>query len=179
VTPFQGALLGPDEVMANTEFEVAWNGPNGSGDFVTITKADAAQGSYLSYFYTTAGSPGTLLAPLDPGAYELRYVLGQDNSIQARRPITVIAAVVTLDAPDEVARGAAFQVTWTGPDASGDYITIVPAGSAPGTYLSYAYTYVGNPGELTAPDSAGNYEIWYVPGQNTQKVLLSIPIRVK
>ncbi len=119
------------EVQAGAEFDVTWTGPNGSGDFVTIVKPDAAQGAYLSYFDTTVGSPGSITAPLEPGAYEVRYVLGEDDSVLARRPITVIASVVTLDAPDEVARGAAFQVTWTGPDGNGDYVTVVAAGAAP------------------------------------------------
>lgn len=165
VTPFQGSLLAPDEVVANSDFEVAWNGPDGPGDYVTIVKAGATKWTNEDYFYTTVGTPGQLTAPVDAGAYEVWYVIGSDATIQARRPITVIAATVTLDGPRAVARGAAFQVAWTGPNGPGDYVTIVPVGSPPSAYLSYFYTTAGSPGTLTAPDQAGDYEVWYVPGQ--------------
>jgi Ca-activated chloride channel family protein len=79
----------------------------------------------------------------------------------ATRPITVTPFTVTLDAPAEVTAGSTFEVTWTGPDGPTDYITIVPAGSPEGTYVSYAYTASGNPARLTAPSEPGPYEIWY------------------
>lgn len=169
VTPFTGDLLAPEEVPAGTEFEIAWNGPNASGDYVTIVPAGATQWTGGDpYFYTSVGNPGKLYAPMKGGAYEIWYVAGVDDAVQARIPITVLPLEITLEAPDEVRVGAQFQVTWTGPNGHRDYITIVPAGSAEGAYLSYAYTDAGNPVTLTAPDEAGEYEIWYasdrVPG---------------
>jgi Ca-activated chloride channel family protein len=177
ITPFSGDLLAPDEVPANTNFEVAWNGPDGSGDYITIVKAGATRWTNEDYFYTYEGNPGTLVAPVAAGAYEIWYVIGSDDSIPARRPITVIAAVVTLGAPEQVQPSAKFNVTWEGPDGPGDYVTIVEVGAAKGAYLSYFYTYVGNPGELTAPDVPGNYELRYVAGQG-EEILLAVPIRV-
>jgi Ca-activated chloride channel family protein len=161
VLPFEGALLGPVEVEAGSQFEVAWNGPNGSGDYVTIVAVGADRWTNESYFYTRDGSPGTLVAPISPGAYVLWYVPGSETAPTATSPITVRPYVVTLDAPDEVDAGAQFEVEWTGPDGPSDYITIVPAGSAEGTYLSYAYTRDGSPATITAPDEPGDYEIWY------------------
>lgn len=178
VTPFEGALQAPETVTANTEFEVSWNGPNGPGDYVTIVKAGATRWTNEPYFYTTTGSPGTLLAPLEAGAHELWYVIGSDDTIQARRPITVTAAAVTLGAPKEVVRGADFQVTWTGPNGPGDYVTIVEAGAAPEAYLAYFYTTAGSPGTLKAPDQSGAYEVRYVAG-SANVVLATVPITVR
>jgi Ca-activated chloride channel family protein len=161
VTPFEGALLGPDEVEAGTEFEVSWNGPDGPGDYVTIVAEGADRWTNEPYFYTTVGDTGTLIAPVEDGDYELWYVAGADDTVFATRPITVTPYEVTLDAPDQVAAGADFDVTWTGPDGPSDYITIVPAGSAEGAYLDYEYTTTGSPVTLTAPTEPGNYEIWY------------------
>lgn len=161
VTPFEGALDGPAEVEAGTTFEVAWNGPNGPGDFVTIVAAGSTKWTNESYFYTASANPGKLVSPIEPGAYELWYVTGADDVTQDTQPITVTPSAITLDAPDTVNHGANFQVTWTGPNGPGDYITIVPAGSPEGTYRSYAYTANGSPVTLTAPDGTGNYEIWY------------------
>ena len=163
VTPFSGNLGGPDEVMAGSTFQVAWKGPNGPQDYVTIVKVGTVKWTNESYFYTAGGSPGNLVAPIEAGAYELWYAAGSDDSKQASKPITVTPYVVTLDAPAQVAKGASFEVTWTGPNGPSDYLTVAPVGSPAGTYLNYQYTqnYVGKPITLKAPDTAGNYEIRY------------------
>lgn len=178
VSPFQGDLVGPDSVMAGSVFEVSWNGPNGPGDYVTVVKSGATQWTNESYFYTRDGSPGKLTADIEPGSYELWYVIGSDSAIKVRRPITLTPYVVTLNAPATVAKGTQFQVTWTGPNGPQDYITIVPAGSPPGTYLSYAYTNNGSPVTLTAPTDSGSYEIWYASDRVKALVFGKIGIKV-
>jgi Ca-activated chloride channel family protein len=178
VTPFSGALGGPAEVEAGSNFDVAWNGPNGPGDYVTIVAAGTAKWTNESYFYTANGNPGTLVAPLDVGSYELWYVTGTDDATMATRPITVAPYTVTLDAAAQVQHGATFTVKWTGPNGPSDYITIVPVGSPPGTYTSYAYTANGSPVTLTAPDTAGNYEIWYASDRVQNIVFGKISIKV-
>lgn len=177
LTPFAGALQAPESVMANTQFEVSWVGPNGPGDYVTIVKAGATTWTNEDYFYTTEGPTAKLLGPVEPGAYEIWYVIGSDSTIQARRPITLTPAMATLDAPMEVAQGATFQVSWTGPNGPGDFVTIVPAGSPPSTYLSYFSTSADATQGLLAPSQPGNYEIRYLAGQK-DIVLATRPIRV-
>ena len=177
VTPFEGALQGPDEVEAGAEFEVSWNGPDGPGDYVTIVAEGTDAWSNESYFYTAGGETGTLVAPIEDGDYVLWYVAGSDETVFAERPIAVEPLEVSLDAPDQVAAGADFDVTWTGPDGPSDYITIVPAGSDEGTYTDYEYTSSGNPVELTAPTTPGDYEIWYA-SDRVDGTFESIPIRV-
>jgi Ca-activated chloride channel homolog len=179
VTPFQGDLSAPASVMAGSKFKVTWHGPNGPRDYVTIVKSGATKWTDESYFYTTVGSPGTLIADIKPGSYELWYVIGSDSAVKARRSITVTPYVVTLKAPATVSKGAHFNVKWTGPNGPQDYITIVPAGSAPGSYGSYAYTQNGSPVSLTAPTTAGNYEIWYASDRVKDLVFKKITIKVK
>ncbi len=162
VTAFSGDLLAPDEVAGGTVFSVAWNGPDGSGDYITIQEVGAGAWNGEDYFDTSTGTPGELVAPIEAGSYEIRYVSGTGAVVQATRPITVLELVATIDAPDEVSDGDQFDVAWTGPDGPGDYITIVPMGAEPRTYLSYFGTSVGSPGTLTAPDDPGEYELWYV-----------------
>lgn len=178
VTPFVGTVTGPDSVVANTEFEVAWTGPNGPGDYVTIVKAGVPAWTNEDYFYTHEGSPGKLLAPLEAGAYELLYITGSDVIVHVRVPIAVTAASATVDGPDDVARGAQFEVSWTGPNGPGDFVTIVSKGAEPTAYLGYVYTSAGSPGTLTAPDEGGDYELRYVTGTGSV-VLASVPIVVK
>ena len=89
VTPLEITLEAPPEVAAGSDFEVAWTGPNGPGDYVTIVPAGAADGVYLDYSYTTEGSPVTLTAPAEPGAYEIRYRSDRLAGVFATIEITV------------------------------------------------------------------------------------------
>jgi Ca-activated chloride channel family protein len=163
-------VTGPTEVVANTRFNASWTGPDGNGDYVTIVKAGATRWTNEPYFYTQNNPTGELLAPLTAGAYELWYVTGADQLPKAKQPIAVTALSVTLTAPDKVAPGAAFEVSWTGPDGPGDYVTIVRAGATKWTNEPYFYTNNQPTGPLTAPDQAGAYEIWYVTGQSPDPV---------
>lgn len=178
VTPFTGNLGGPAEVQAGSNFEVAWNGPNGPGDYVTIVAQGVTKWTNESYFYTSAGTPGTLVAPLEPGAYELWYVTAADDKTMATSPIVVTPYVITLSAPSQVQHGAKFDVAWKGPNGPQDYVTIVPVGSPPGTYASYVYTVNGTPVTLTAPDTPGSYEIWYASDRVRNIVFGKSPITV-
>jgi Ca-activated chloride channel family protein len=177
ISAFSGALGGPQEVGTGAPFQVAWNGPDGPGDYVTIVKAGTAKWTNESYFYTNAGSPGTLVAPIEPGAYELWYVTGADAATMATAPIVVVQSVITLSAPGVVQHGANFEVKWVGPNGPQDYLTIVPEGSAAGTYTSFQYTTNGSPVTLKAPDAPGKYEIWYA-SDRVDGTFASIPITV-
>ena len=170
-------IAGPSEVSVGGSIDVSWSGPDNAGDYLTIVAVDAPEGTYLSWAYTRAGSPARLTAPGEPGAYELRYVTGQTDRTIARAPIAVVAADASVAPPAEVSANARFEVAWAGPDASRDYVTIVPAGAREGAYLSWAYTSRGNPAMLTAPAEAGTYEVRYVLGAG-DRTLASAPITV-
>jgi len=177
VTPFEGALIAPAEVEANTVFEVSWNGPDGPGDYVTIVAEGADRWTNESYFYTANGPTGELTAPIEDGAHEIWYVAGSDDTVFATRPITVTPYHITLEAPTAVDAGAEFDVEWTGPDGPGDYITIVPAGSPEGTYFSYAYTAAGSPATITAGTETGDYEVRYIAGTGDTLASFDIVVR--
>jgi len=49
--------------------------------------------------------------PTEPGEYELRYVLHQDKTILATRPITVTQTEVSIEAPNEAGIGESVVVT--------------------------------------------------------------------
>ena len=50
---------------------------------------DSAESAYLDYAYTTEGSPITLTAPAEPGAYEIRYRTDRLAGVFATIDITV------------------------------------------------------------------------------------------
>lgn len=165
------------QVPVGASFEVQWTGPNANGDYVTIVKAGATEWTNEPYFYTASTpSPGKLTAPGTPGSYELWYVSGGDEKILAKTSLTVSAFVGSISAPDTVAAGTVFDVSWTGPDGPGDYVTIVKPG-ATWTNEPYFYTNLGPTNTLLAPIDAGAYELLYVSGSGSV-VQLRRPIAV-
>ncbi|MEP7158270.1 MAG: hypothetical protein ABI797_02495 [Chloroflexota bacterium] len=178
VTAFVGSLSAPDSVVGGTEFTVDWTGPASPGDYVTIEPVGATEWAGESYFYTYSNAhTGTLTAPLADGPHELWYVAG-DATVMLREPITVTPVSASVSGPASVTHGATFAVSWTGPDATGDFITIVAVGAPEGSYLSYAYTQYGNPATLTAPATAGQYELRYVFGGGDRPTLATATIQV-
>ncbi|HEV7714494.1 MAG TPA: hypothetical protein VGO53_02795, partial [Steroidobacteraceae bacterium] len=158
------SVEGPAEVAAGAKFEVRWSGPAYERDFVAI--GDASQ-RYITYVYTRTGkSPATLVAPDKPGAYELRYFLGNGEKVIATRAITVGSVSASVSAPAQVAAGATFPIQWKGPNNPRDFITLVKAGTPEKQYDAYAYTSKGSPLELRAPDQAGDYEVRYLTAQS-------------
>lgn len=171
-------LQAPSSVTAGSPFSVTWSGDGDPSDFLTLVPAGAAEGTYDAYQYAKANTV-EMVAPDEPGSYELRY-LGASSPYptMARAPVTVAPATATIEVPVSVAAGAAISVIWSGPDHPTDFITIVPAGSPERFYAEYVYTKKGSPLALKAPDVAGPYEVRYLTGQQ-YRTLAAAPIEVQ
>ena len=89
VTKVSAQVNAPDTVKAEADFQVIWQGPPCSRACVTILPAGAKDSEYLSYSYTSKGSPVTLKAPVKSGKYEVRYILNQSRQVLARTSITI------------------------------------------------------------------------------------------
>jgi Ca-activated chloride channel family protein len=167
-------VTAPATAIAGETISVAFTGPGGSGDFITVTAPDATENKYTSYAYTKDGSPAKIRMPLDAGAYEIRFVQGNKKVI-ARQPITVMAATATLDAPDSAPAGSLLSVAFTGPPSgSGDYVAIAEVGADDLKYKAYGYTKDGSPTKIRLPKEPGNYELRFIHGN--KKVLARRPI---
>lgn len=164
------SLTAPDSVPGGTVLKIMWEGPNASGDNIQVGPVG---GSYTDYMYTKNGNPVSLTIPFHAGTYELRYRF-RDRETILTQPLTVTQAPLALNAPDTVAAGAEFQVTWEGPNAPGDNVQIAVVN---GRYLGYSYTKEGNPLTLRAPDAPGQYELRY--SFRDRKTVLVAPIVVE
>jgi len=167
----------PATVAAGGSVEIKWTGPNNDRDYIAIGETTPGGRTYLDYKYSRDGSPLKLTAPEKPGTYEVRYILGVGDTIIARQPLTVGSVTATVTVPPQVAAGAKFKVTWTGPNNPQDFVTMVKAGTREKTYERYAYTSGGSTLELTAPDVPGDYEIRYATGKE-YNTLARAPITV-
>ena len=77
--------------------------------------------------------------------------------------------------------GSTVMVKWSGPNASGDYITVVRKGAPVFEYLGYQATSDGrspvNPVSIVLPAEPGAYEIRYV-FSGPRRVLAAVPYEV-
>ena len=94
---------------------VKWTGPNNERDYIAIGNAARP---YISYKYTREGSPLELMAPDEPGQYELRYFLGAGDVIIGKRPIAVGAVSASVTAAAERGRGFEDRDHVAGPEQS-------------------------------------------------------------
>jgi hypothetical protein len=166
VAAVTASLTAPAQVAAGTKFKVTWTGPDNPQDFVTLVKAGTPEKTYQGFEYTSKGNTLELVAPDAAGSYELRYCTGKGYLTLARIPVVVGGSTATLAAPSQVAAGAKFTVTWTGPGNDRDFVTLVKAGAPEKTYERFEYTSRGKTLELTAPDVAGDYELRYSTGRD-------------
>jgi Ca-activated chloride channel family protein len=89
VTPVSATVSAPAEVAVEAKFQVEWQGPGYSGDYVAIAVPEASESQYESYVYTKTGTPVSLKAPSKPGTYEVRYVMDRGRKILSKTRITV------------------------------------------------------------------------------------------
>jgi len=157
------SVKAPATLKAGAEFEVTWTGPNNPRDYITIGNAER---KYLDYKYTSSGSPVKITAPEAAGEYEVRYILGQGDTVIATQKVTVGESTASVTLPAQVAGGAKVAVSWQGPANPRDYLTFVQAGAAERTWGRYEYVAKGNPITMIAPDAPGEYEVRYLSAQN-------------
>ncbi len=159
-------LEAPATAGVGATIVVGWVGPNARNDYISVARLDADGNRYENYTYTREGTPLKLRMPSEPGDYEIRYVLNQDNRILARAPVTVEAVQVFLDTPSRASVGSTVVVDWVGPDAQNDYISVARPGDPGNGYENYTYTREGTPLKLRMPAEPGEYEIRYVLNQD-------------
>ena len=106
------SLQAPASVIADSEFEVRFEGPANESDYIAVTRTgDPAD--YFTWSYAKRGNPLPLMAPDQPGEYELHYLTGKDHVSLASRPIRVTPGNakgrlrVTGGAADQAAAGRA------------------------------------------------------------------------
>jgi Ca-activated chloride channel family protein len=179
-------LEAPQSVAAGSAMQFAWQGPNAPGDLIFIANPDMAANRYPMsadhHHRTQEGSPAQLVAPAEPGRYEIRYFSRANGAVLLRSSLTVTNPEARLDAPATVVAGSALQFAWQGPNAPGDLIFIANLDMAANRYLMSAdhhhQTKEGLPAQLVAPAEPGRYEIRYFSRANGA-VLVRSPLTVR
>jgi hypothetical protein len=140
---------------------VQWEGPAGSGDYLSISQVGASNESYVTYqLLAKSGNSLELELPVEPGNYEIRYQTGGEHQILARQPLEVLTVATALKVAGPVKAGENFYVDWKGPDGEGDYISILR--EEENASIDWSYTKWRNPIELNAPGKPGRYRLCYM-----------------
>lgn len=170
-------LDAPDSADMASRFEVTWSGPGNKEDYIAVARPDHPPGRHVSLTRVREGNPIKLWAPGEPGDYEVRYVLARGTKVLAKAPITINAVTASVAAVGPVKAASRFDITWKGPGAEGDYITVARREQAPGAFVERTPVRQGNPVRLHAPGEPGDYEMRYILGRGT-RMLASAPIIV-
>ena len=175
VLPVGAKLFAEARANAGSELEVDWDGPDYQNDYISISRPGSS--AEETYTYTSDGAPLTVTAPLEPGEYELRYVMNQGDTVLAAQPLEVVDVSASLQVPETARAGAPVVVTWDGPDYAKDYLSVAQIDD-PG-YAGFRYTRDGNPLILDMPSAPGEYEIRYVASSVGETVLARQPITLE
>ncbi|MEX2124750.1 MAG: VWA domain-containing protein [Woeseia sp.] len=162
VSGTDASVSAPQSVAAGSAFEIAWQGPDNTQDFITIVPASAAAREYDAHVYTSRGNPSVLNAPEVPGTYEVRYLTGQTYATLASAALTVTPVSATLTAPPSAPARDAVAVSWEGPGNPTDYVLLLPVGSDNQASGNYAMVARGKTLKIATPAEPGEYELRYV-----------------
>ncbi len=179
IAPVTARLDAPARAMAGSEIEVGFTGPAGASDMIVLAPPEAPTGYNGETGYPRNGTPVTLTAPLEPGPWEIRYMLGgRHGEIIARVPLEIEMPTGTLDAPATAVAGSRIKVGFTGPAGNSEKIIIVRPGAPASAREETGYPRNGNPAEIRVPAEPGGWEIRYMLGGVYGHVLASQPLEV-
>ncbi|MFC6197064.1 VWA domain-containing protein [Ponticaulis profundi] len=175
----EASLSFTPSVPAASVLSIAWEGPNGEGDYIELLDAEGQRLEESYFVYTADGAPSLLRVPGDAGAYSLRYVYASLNAPLVTEPLTVTPALASLTLSADAEVGAFVDISWEGPAGEGDMIGIFPAGTpvSERNPLNYERVAKGNPVRVQMPGTEGDYETRYLTG-NDMTVLAAAPIRL-
>jgi len=150
---------------------------------VSFTLVDTKTGAVQS------GERGIFL-DLKPAIYRVTATLAANNA-EASRDVLVnqntdatydlvlplFQPEATLNLPDQAALGSRIEVSWSGPDGTGDYLATARPNDQPGSFVTFTGTQEGARLALEMPDQPGLFEVRYYHAK-TGKVLASRAIRI-
>jgi Ca-activated chloride channel family protein len=185
VKPTDVTLAFQPQAEVADKINVHWTGPNNPDGYIDVVKQGYTH-TYgeISYFYLRDNpDSGELLMPVEPGEYQVRFVMqgAGARQVMASEPITVTAVPAVLELPSTAPAGSTIQVRWTGPNRQGDYVDLMPVDKNT-LYGEITYFYTAqNPeqGSLTLPEQAGQYKVRYVLQGRKRLVLAEQTITVQ
>lgn len=179
ITPATSAIQAASEAQAGTLVKVTAKGPAGSGDWIGFAPVGSPAGTYLDYQRPSGPeSQLELNAPVQPGEYEIRYVVNESEKVLHAHRIRIVDGKYSISGPAQARVGEVITVRAEGPFSARHWIGFAPAGGGDGEYRDYTRpTGPVSEVQLTAPDEPGDYELRFVLNES-ERVIARQPIRV-
>lgn len=176
-------LFAPESAVCGSTIDVDWKGytvgldwRGNNGDFIGISRA--GENGYIKYTYVSESHTVKLLAPADPGLYDIKYMMESHNDkVLATKQIQLTAAEASLQAPTTAMAGTTIEVEWNAQSNSGDFIGVSRLNET--GYLQYTYVYDKSPVRLLLPADSGEYELKYMLEEHNDKVIARRKITLK
>ncbi|TEA79327.1 vWA domain-containing protein [Allopusillimonas ginsengisoli] len=169
VTTAQQAITGPDVVRADAAVDVSWTTAINPRDMVVIAPAGSPDKTLDGRKRVDSRLKISLKAPRQPGLYEIRYVLDQDGSVQARHNLEVVAADSALSSgavltvPAQASPSQAVTMSWTGGSDSKDQrVALASKDQADFTWIDAKKINEAKALEFNMPEEPGDYEVRYL-----------------
>ncbi|MGP5310720.1 hypothetical protein, partial [Vreelandella alkaliphila] len=162
-------ISGPEIVRAETKIDITWSSTINSRDMVAIVSAGADEGTRNIYLRAGDKTKGRLIAPAEPGLYEIRYILDVGRKTLASIPLEVVGADAPLDdgaglsVPETAGSGETITVTWTGESDSTDQrIALAHKDQPDFSWITVQSVAEEKSIDLTMADEAGLYEVRFL-----------------
>ncbi len=172
-----------DSVLAGDRIRVRASGPVGDHHWIGVAPRGAPIETVLSFARIDASgvSDVELTMPGEPGAYEIRYVLNERESIAGTRAITVVRSVASFGKlPQSFTASGSVAIAYDGPRGEGNWIGFVRRGADSSDYATFAYVPAAGPVEFFAPPDVGDYDLVLVmPVDGSDQIKLREPVQVR
>ena len=163
VTEAAITLTAPATATTGAEFTVQWDVSIDSRDIIALVPMRADEAARGNWNRVGNAGSSALTAPVDPGLYELRYILEEGQATLASLPIEVEGAEVTFEGPGEAVRaGSKVEVRWSQTIATQDLIAVIPLGADNSKLGNWRRAGKSTHARISAPDDVGLYEVRYV-----------------
>ena len=173
---FSGVFSYPGTVTAAQVFKIRWQGtPDATNDKVRIMAGGNSIKSQVKASDEITDE-STIVAPSDPGSYQVQYWSHADRAVMHSEPLVVVPGQFSFDFPASVTAAQSFKIKWRGtPNANGDRVSIM-AGKKLQSDIQVSKT-SNSEGSFVAPAKPGNYQVNYW-NQANRTVLHSQPLQV-
>ena len=189
VTEVEVTLTHDQAVDGGATFTVGWQGPGAKYDDIEIFDPNAlnGEGKKIRSVRVDRDNQGsgevTLVAPVKPGDYQIRYWNGDNKTVMATSPIVVTEIIASLTFDSPVSAGSTLTITWDGPGAKYDEVYIWDPRARAGDGKKFTGKRVRNDDfdnktvTMPVPAKPGMYEVRYWNGDNKTD-LVSVPLEV-
>ncbi|MGD9253523.1 MAG: hypothetical protein PVG92_06280 [Holophagae bacterium] len=163
-----------ESAEVDTPLKVSWEGPGLPGDHLILRPSD--EDLQLVCLPAAARGSVELRTPRPAGNYSIRYVNSMGQAL-AQAELEAYEILATLDFRTTTSAGEILEVSWTGPGAPNDHITLAAAGADATEYLDWAPVDDSDQLRLRVPRTDGTYEVRYVRAEDGE-ILAREPLRV-